>query len=254
MQVYKSIETWRKARQQLSSGPLGFVPTMGALHAGHMKLVERSIQENKHTLVSIFINPTQFDNNADLQHYPKTLDADIKLLEEAGVHTLIMPNASEIYADDYRFILRENALSKQLCGQHRPGHFDGVLTVVLKLFNLVQPNKAYFGKKDFQQYLLIKDMAEALFLDIEIIGCETVRAKDGLALSSRNTKLSIAERQKASLLYERLRASKPIDDIAGALEKDGFKIDYVEEHADRRFAAVWLGDVRLIDNVEKHSV
>ena len=254
MQVCTSIETWRKARQKMSSAPIGFVPTMGALHAGHMKLVERSIKENAHTVVSIFINPAQFDDATDLQHYPQTLNADIKLLEEAGVNTLITPHTSEVYADNYRFSLHESGLSEKLCGKHRQGHFDGVLTVVLKLFNLVQPDSAYFGKKDFQQYLLIKEMTKALFLNIQIVGCDTVRAEDGLALSSRNTNLSPLERRKATLLYKHLNAPKSIEEIEHSLKDDGFKVDYIDEYAGRRLAAVWLGDVRLIDNVEKHSL
>ncbi|MBJ80438.1 MAG: pantoate--beta-alanine ligase [Myxococcales bacterium] len=254
MQVHKSIDSWLLARKQLGAISIGFVPTMGALHQGHLELIEQSIQNNEHTVVSIFLNPTQFNETKDFENYPQTLNEDIELLRKAGVDTLILPDADEIYADKYRFIVSEKELASKLCGKHRHGHFDGVLTVVLKLFNIVRPQRAYFGKKDFQQYLLVQEMVRALFLDIEIVGCETVRAANGLALSSRNAKLSEAQIEKATLLYRALKSEKPIPDISGELEASGFKIDYIEDYAGRRLGAVWLGDVRLIDNVEKHSL
>ena len=254
MQIYKHIDAWQNFRQQLSCTHLGFVPTMGALHAGHMKLIKRCRQENAHVAVSIFLNPTQFDQSKDLETYPQTLQADIELLQNAGVDSLILPDTTQMYADNYRFALHEKDFSTKLCGMQRIGHFDGVLTVVLKLFNLVRPHRAYFGKKDFQQYLIIKDMVEALFLNIEIIGCETVRDKDGLALSSRNQKLSTTQRKQATLLYEYLQKNAPLEEIENSLKEKGFNVDYIEELEGRRFAAAWLGEIRLIDNVEKHSL
>src|ERR1700677_3344315 len=168
--VFESIRDWQKLRGSSNFGfrTLGFVPTMGALHEGHLSLVRRSKAENDRTLVSIFINPTQFDDANDFKNYPKTLPEDLKILEEAGVDYVLLPNEKEIYQDKYRFQVSESEVSQTLCGRFRPGHFQGVLTVVLKLLNIADSHRAYFGEKDFQQYLLIKEMADAFFLKPQI--------------------------------------------------------------------------------------
>ena len=229
---------------------IGFVPTMGALHAGHLSLVDRARRENDVVAVSIFVNPTQFDDEGDLEAYPRSLESDRRLLDGAGAHLLFLPPADHLYADGYRFKVSEGSLSRELEGAHRPGHFDGVLTVVLKLLGLVGADRAYFGEKDWQQYLLIRDMARAFFLDTRIVPCPSVREEDGLAMSSRNARLTPEDRQRAPALHRILRGEGSADKKRTRLEQAGFSVDYVERRGDRLLAAVTLGEVRLIDNVE----
>lgn len=250
--VFHEISDWISNRNPLLAGKtLGFVPTMGALHAGHLSLVERSKRENDLTLVSIFVNPTQFNDPKDLEKYPRTFEADLELLKQAGVDFVIYPQASKLYPDGYRYRIQENELSRLLCGAHRPGHFDGVLSIVMKLLNLAQADRAYFGEKDYQQYLLIQGMAEAFFLDTKIIGCPTLRENDHLAMSSRNTLLNPEERKKAALFPKILHSpTQSLDQLRAQLTEAGFIVDYVEERFGRRFGAVKLGSVRLIDNVK----
>ncbi len=233
-----------------SGESLGFIPTMGALHDGHLSLVKKSLKENNKTIVSIFVNPTQFNNPNDLAGYPSTIERDKNLLKQIGCDYLITPCFEEIYPDNYQFKILEESISKNLCGKVREGHFDGVLTIVMKLLNIVNADKAYFGEKDFQQYLLIKKMAEAFFIPTQIIGCETIRETDGLAMSSRNLLLSKENRHLAPQLYKTLRESSSTETAKKTLENLDFDIDYIEEKFNRRFGAVFLGKVRLIDNVE----
>lgn len=239
--------SWRKS---LGSASVGFVPTMGALHAGHESLLKKSKSENEFNVLSIFVNPTQFNNANDLEKYPATWDQDLKMAEAVGVDAVFYPNYASIYPDDYKFKVSENDFSNKFCGAHRPGHFDGVLSVVLKLFQIVNPDKAYFGEKDFQQLTLIQGMVKAFFLPIEIVPVPTLREKDGLAMSSRNVRLSAQDREKAPLIYKALRESKSAAEASAKLSQSGFKVDYVEDIQNRRLAAASLGEVRLIDNVE----
>jgi pantoate--beta-alanine ligase len=251
--VFRDLATWSAERDRLDFGrperaTLGFVPTMGALHAGHLSLVERSRKENDFTLVSIFVNPTQFNDPKDLEKYPRTFENDLQILEAAGADFLLYPDFNSLYPDHYRYKLQENEVSRSLCGAHRPGHFDGVLSVVMKLFNIARADRAYFGEKDYQQLLLIQGMAEAFFMKTQVIGCTTVREKDELAMSSRNTLLTPAERKQAALFPEILSAAGSLDSIRSQLTQAGFEVDYIEEKFGRRFGAVRLGSVRLIDN------
>src|SRR5712675_1919137 len=184
------------ARQALAEGrPVGFVPTMGALHEGHMSLVRAALAECQPVIASIFVNPTQFVPGEDLQKYPRTFDADRRRLEEAGVSYLFAPEAAEMYPQGFRTWVNVEGLSERLEGRVRPGHFRGVTTVVLKLLEIVQPRKAFFGRKDAQQARLIQQMARDLHLDTEIIVCPIVREADGLAMSSRNAYLNPEERR-----------------------------------------------------------
>ncbi len=249
--IFECLEEWQQTRKKLASNKntLGFVPTMGNLHAGHASLLHRAKTENQFSLLTIFVNPTQFDNKQDLTHYPRTLEADIKLAQDIGVDFLLLPNAEQLYADDYRFRVSENDFSKKLCGEFRQGHFDGVLTVVLKLLMLAKATRAYFGEKDWQQLQLIRDMVAAFFIDTDIIACPTIRDTDGLALSSRNSRLSPMERQLASHFPRLLKSKQPVDIIRQELEKLGFTVDYVLDLQMRRLAAVRIGHVRLIDNI-----
>jgi pantoate--beta-alanine ligase len=249
---YSDVAAWRRARSSLG-GRIGFVPTMGALHRGHASLIERSIAECDHTVLSIYVNPTQFNNPLDLAHYPRTLEADLATARELGVDSVLTPDYAALYPDDFRYRVEENELSSQLCGAHRPGHFTGVLTVVMKLLNLVRPTRAYFGEKDYQQFLLVRDMCQAFFLDVEIVPCATHREADGLAMSSRNALLDPAGRALAPTFARLLRGTEPDTAIARALEAAGFGVDYVESRDGRRFGAVVVRsggrEVRLIDNV-----
>jgi pantoate--beta-alanine ligase len=257
---------------------IGFVPTMGALHQGHLSLIECSKAETDLTVCSIFVNPIQFNNKSDLEKYPRNVADDCSKLEKAGCDVVFLPEAEEMYPGGATELIQVDfgSLDKVLEGKHRPGHFNGVAIVVKKLFDIVQPNKAYFGKKDFQQLLIVKSMVEQLKLPLEIVSCPIVREADGLAMSSRNMRLTIGERQVAPRIYEVL---SKMQGIAGTMsiaalkkwairkieEAVPLKVEYLEI-ADTAtlnpviskrgkkdiviLTAVYLGDIRLIDNVE----
>lgn len=249
MNIVTKMSEWQRIRQNLAGKSIGFVPTMGHLHAGHLSLCRRARAENARVVVSIFVNPTQFNQASDFELYPRTAEQDAALLAAEQVDYLFLPDAQEIYHDAYQIQITENTLSLELEGVHRPGHFNGMLTVVLKLLNSVQPARAYFGEKDYQQLLLIKKMVSALFLPLDIVSCETVRAEDGLAFSSRNSRLNAAQRQKAANFPQFLHSKLHPEKITAALQALGFKVDYIVDQWQRRLGAVWLDDVRLIDNV-----
>ena len=234
--ILRTVQELQKWRRQIVDKSVGFVPTMGALHEGHATLLRRSVTESDLTVLSVFVNPTQFNNLA--------------LADREKVDVIFAPEKSEMYPDNYRFKLTENSFSLLLCGKDRPGHFDGVLSVVLKLFNLVQPTKAYFGEKDYQQFSLIRDMTSALFLPVEIVPVPTVREADGLAMSSRNVRLTLSEREKVPLIYKTISSAPSANAAADILSAAGWKVDYVADIDGRRFAAVNVGAVRLIDNVQ----
>lgn len=246
--VIRTPEEWQRVRQALS-GPVGFVPTMGALHEGHLSLFRRARTQCETVVGSVFVNPTQFDDAGDLERYPRDLAADLALLEPEGVDVLLTPSAQALYPDGYRYRVSENELSRVLCGAARPGHFDGVLTVVMRLLNLVRPERAYFGEKDYQQLLLIQGMVDAFFMDVEIVPCPIVRDPDGVALSSRNALLDPEGRRKAANFARILREGPDARSVREALQAAGIDVDYVDERVGRRFGAVLIGDVRLIDNV-----
>jgi len=250
MGVYQDLAAWREARRgpDFAGRSIGLVPTMGALHAGHRALLARARNENDRVVLSIFVNPTQFNDPADLQKYPRSLDADLALA--GGLATdVIVPAAGELYPDDYRFRVTEQDLSRKWEGAHRPGHFDGVLTVVLKLLNLVRPDRSYFGEKDWQQLQLVRGMVQALFLPGEIVACPTVREDNGVALSSRNARLSASGRAWARMFPRILRELPDARAAAAALHEAGFKVDYVTDCDGVRLGAVRIENVRLIDNV-----
>lgn len=249
--IYRDPDAVRaeRARQLRAGTTLGLVPTMGALHEGHLSLVRRSRAENDRTLVTIFVNPTQFDDPDDLAQYPRTLEDDLRMLTSAGADYAFVPREEDLYADGYRYRVTETAFSKELEGAHRPGHFDAVLTVVLKLLQIASADRAYFGEKDWQQLELVRGMASAFFLPTAIVGCPIVREPDGLALSSRNRRLTPDDREKAPAFHRILASSRTAEAAACDLQKAGFVVDYVEDRGDRRLGAVRLGGVRLIDNV-----
>ena len=269
----KQLATWRQAGERIA-----FVPTMGNLHAGHLQLVKKAKASAQKTVVSIFVNPMQFGEGEDFGNYPRTLEQDRVSLMQEGVDLLFVPPVEEIYAQNLEQTTRVEVpgLSDILCGSHRPGHFVGVTTVVVKLFNMVQPDIAVFGKKDYQQLFLIKRMVEDLAMPIEIIGVETMREPSGLAMSSRNGYLTNEEQERAAGLYASLChiAAQIKDGEANfkhlqqqaviQLKEHGFAPDYVEirkredlsvptVHNDQPLvvlAAAQLGAARLIDNLE----
>ena len=270
MKILKTPKEAQKYRNSLK-GSIGFVPTMGALHEGHLSLIKKAREENDYVIVSIFVNPTQFLPGEDLDKYPRKLEADFEICKRAGVDAVFTPNTENMYSDDEILIKAPKIKGYILEGFFRPGHFDGVLQVVNKLFNIIKPTKAYFGKKDAQQLYLIKQMVKNFFFDIEIIPVDTVREKDGLALSSRNVYLSPQEKKRALSISKALkRAAKlssktqNIEDIKQEMEKilDVDKLQYIA-FVDRDFnyidkiipgntiilIAAYIGNTRLIDNI-----
>lgn len=250
--VIKDLNNWNKIRRGklFVVKTIGLVPTMGALHKGHIALIQKSIKQNDITVVTIFVNPTQFNKQEDLKKYPNQIENDLKILDELKVDFLLNPEYTDIYPDNYKYKVVESDFSQLLCGKFRPGHFDGVLTVVLKLLNIVKADRAYFGEKDYQQLELIQGMVKAFFINTKIISVPTVRTKEGLALSSRNIRLSDKERTLAIEFPKLLSSSLSVDKIKSKLLSKGFKVEYVEKINNRRFGAVYLGNVRLIDNVK----
>jgi pantoate--beta-alanine ligase len=273
MTIVHTIDALRKARQQ-HTGTIGFVPTMGALHEGHLSLIKHARSQNDTVIVSIFVNPTQFLEGEDLESYPRREEADAKLCEIAGVDILFMPTVDQMYSTDELCIGAPARRGYILEGAKRPGHFDGMLQIVMKLLNLTGATRAYFGKKDAQQLALIEQMVRDYFLPVEIVPCDIVRDSDGLALSSRNAYLSPAERQRALCLS---RALKKGSDLIGAGERDPRTIEaamlaILRADADRveyavavsrsfepierieigdtiLLVAAWVGKPRLIDNL-----
>lgn len=248
-----TVAEWRSMLADLRQRErtIGFVPTMGALHEGHASLFRRARQQHDIVLASVFVNPTQFDEAHDFEKYPRTLDRDSEIMDAAGVDVVFAPSVAEMYPNGIRYAVNENEFSRELCGAHRPGHFSGMLTVVLKLLQIAGADAAYFGEKDYQQLLLVRGLGESFFIPTEIVGCPTVREPDGLALSSRNARLSPAERALAPKFHAALVSAPTPQQAREELEAAGFIVDYVEERDARRFGAVRLGQTRLIDNVPR---
>lgn len=275
MKVFESVKELRAELDKAEQSGIGFVPTMGALHAGHRSLVERARRENGTVVVSVFVNPTQFNDKNDLKHYPRTPEADARLLEEAGADFVLMPTVEEIYPQPDTRQFDFGLIDKVMEGATRPGHFNGVAQVVSRLFDIVRPARAYFGEKDFQQIAVIKSMVAQLALPIEIVECAIVRGEDGLALSSRNTLLDAAHRAAAPHIYATLRAAvTQSQEMAPARLKEWvtaevernplLKVIYYQSVDARTLQevatwddspriqgciAVQAGDIRLIDNI-----
>ena len=268
-EVRLKVKEWRK--EGLS---VGLVPTMGYLHEGHQSLIEKSVEQNDRTVVSVFVNPIQFGPKEDLATYPRDLDRDAKLCGETGADLIFHPEPSDMYADDFCTFIDMDRVTKNLCGKTRPTHFRGVCTVCGKLFHIVGPDRAYFGQKDAQQLAVIRRMVRDLNFDLEIVGCPIVREEDGLAKSSRNTYLSPAERQAATILYRALTEGREQikngetnttvikETVRARIDSEPLaEIDYVEVvnpdsiepvekiHGPVLIAiAVYIGETRLIDN------
>lgn len=275
VEVAETLSSLREhlARHRRAGRRIGFVPTMGNLHRGHLSLIEVARERAEATVASIFVNPTQFGPGEDYDAYPRTFEADRAALEAAGCDLIWAPSVAVMYPFEEPCMLRApQCLADRLCGRSRPGHFDGVVSVVLRLFNQVSPDLAVFGEKDFQQLLIIRQMVRDLSLPIEIVGAPIVRESDGLAMSSRNAYLSESERRVAPMLHrvlvetaEKLSRRGDFEVLRAAafetLEQAGFRPDYFEwrcaddlglpkaDRPGRLFGAAWLGPARLIDNV-----
>lgn len=234
---------------RLQRQSVGFIPTMGALHEGHLSLIRQARKECDVVIVSVFVNPTQFNNLEDFAKYPNTLTEDLALLKHENVDIAFTPTSDSMYADGKKYFVSETSHHNELCGRTRPGHFNGVLTVVMKLLNLTNADKVYMGEKDFQQLHLIQEMTKAFFMPMEIIACPTVRDEHGLALSSRNKRLSANGLERARFFAKAIKTQATLSEISELLEKNEIRVDYLEEKYGRRFAAVFIEDVRLIDNV-----
>ena len=272
VELREQVNAWRNAGETIA-----FVPTMGNLHAGHLRLIDVAREHGSRVVASIFVNPLQFVPGTDFEDYPRTLESDFQKLENQGADLLFSPNVNEIYGDDGKSITRVEVkeVSDMMCGYYRPGHFFGVTTVVAKLFNLVQPQVAVFGEKDFQQLYIIRQMVKDLGFPVEIVGVPTMREEDGLAMSSRNQYLSDDERVIAGQIYETMlevKAKVEAKDLSfnliethatQRLQSAGFRPEYLsirqssdlkpgQPDADhlRVFVAAWLGEARLIDNLE----
>jgi pantoate--beta-alanine ligase len=280
MKILKKISECRKAVETARKQGLttGLVPTMGYLHEGHLSLVEAAGKQCQKIFLSIFVNPIQFGPGEDLQRYPRDLERDIDLAGKNGVDYVFYPEEGQMYGKDHLTYVNVERLAETMCGAHRPGHFRGVATVVLKLFNIIPAHRAYFGRKDYQQLVIIRKMAEDLNVDIEIIDCPTVRERNGLALSSRNKYLSARERENASVIYRVLKDSEE-KLLSGKKDPETIKKEALEEFRDSPYikkteyfdirdaatleevkTAAWTGDIviaaavtigrtRLIDNV-----
>ncbi len=283
MKQFSLIKDLRKelSKERKKGKTIGFVPTMGALHEGHLSLLNRSKAENDITVCSIFVNPVQFNNKNDLELYPRNLAQDLKILEKTGCDLTFAPEVIEMYPEGLpdHFTIDFGYLERTLEGKFRQGHFKGVAIVVKKLLDIVEPHKAYFGKKDYQQLLIIRQLAARLQLPVEIIACETMREPDGLAMSSRNLRLTIGERKIAPVIYEVLSYVKDNSGIMSvkklknwAIKKiqknPGLIVEYFEiadnetllpivkwDQKEKAIActSIYLGDVRLIDNIELFS-
>jgi pantoate--beta-alanine ligase len=230
---------------------VGFVPTMGALHVGHGSLVERSKRENDITVVSIFVNPTQFNCSSDYSNYPNTIESDLAQLEALGVDYVFLPTETTMYPDKKSFVVTvNNECSQQLEGCARPGHFNGVMTVVLKLLNIIDATRAYFGEKDYQQLSLVRSLVEAFFLSVEIIGCPTVRLPSKLPYSSRNARLSDEKKEQADKAAKIIHATtyETLEQSKAQLASLGIVVDYLSSIENRIFSAIKIGNIRLIDN------
>ena len=257
MKIFKQIKLWKDYRLTLTpNNSLGVVMTMGSLHQGHLSLIKQSQKDNDYTLVTIFVNQAQFSNKNDFITYPNNLPKDIVFLKNYGVDFLLAPYQSEIYQDNYSYQINEKKFSQILCGRSRPGHFNAVLTIVMKFLQLAQAHRAYFGEKDYQQAQLIQGMAKAFFISTKIISCPIIRDKNGLAYSSRNVKLTDLELKKANKFSKIISKRQTLEEVKESLINENINIDYLEDHYSRRFAAVTINNIRLIDNVvlDKNSL
>lgn len=277
MKIYTSVEDFQKFRETESViSKIGFVPTMGALHEGHLALVKRSVSENELTIVSIFVNPKQFNDKSDFNNYPVTISEDLEMLKKVHCDVVFMPNADDIYKDYFGYKIDFDGLDEIYEGEFRPGHFQGVVDIVYRLFDIVKPNNSYFGEKDFQQLAIIKLMVKRAEMSVNVVPCKIVREESGLAMSSRNQRLSVTQRISAAKIYQilnevtlKISSKNNPEDISVYIENEINKVEdlkteyvvfcdpdslvkveeFVENSEVRLCLAVWCGKIRLIDNI-----
>lgn len=275
--VFRMINNMKEFSEEArnSGKTIGLIPTMGCLHDGHLSLIRQAKQENDIVILSIYVNPTQFSQGEDFEKYPRNFENDKKLAQRAGVNIIFYPMTDQLYPEGLTMINYATPVFLKLCGITRPTHFQGVCTIVSKLFDVIHPTKAYFGRKDYQQYAIIKQMCSDLRYNIDVVGCPTVREEDGLAMSSRNTYLTSQEREKALCLYDALNTARELifsgekdiqtikDEIIEILSDDNeIKIDYIAVVDKNTFdnvdvirngiiicIAIFVGNTRLIDNL-----
>lgn len=250
----RDMKSWANEAQGQNLA-IGFVPTMGYLHDGHMSLVQRARSENGLVVASIFVNPTQFGPNEDLELYPRDTEGDEQKLQAAGVDALFFPDSIQLYGPAYQTYVNVENVSLPLCGSSRPGHFKGVATIVLKLFNIIKPTRAYFGQKDFQQLQVIRRMVSDLNVDVSVIGCPTVRETDGLAMSSRNSYLHVSERKQAVVLNQSLLLAKSMFD-AGEISSSSILeavVNRISREPDARIDYVRIVDSETLSDVDQAS-
>lgn len=280
MQIFESSAALQKQILELKNGSkkikIGFVPTMGALHNGHLSLIKMALQSCDYVVCSIFVNPTQFNDKKDLEKYPRTLDSDLNMLKSAGCHAVFVPSESEVYPDDFKpenYFIEFDGLDQIMEGKFRPGHFKGVAMVVERLFQLVTPDQAFFGYKDFQQVAIIRKMVQKRDLSVQITGAPIIRESSGLAMSSRNQRLSETEKKKALIIHQTLLLGKEMasseksvnaikNQMLANFENSDLQLEYidiVDENSLEELTminsnaicciAAWCGDIRLIDNM-----
>ncbi|NKB47178.1 MAG: pantoate--beta-alanine ligase [Legionellales bacterium] len=247
-EMITSMIQWQTMRAQCNAS-LGFVPTMGNFHAGHLALMQQARQTNEQVVVSVFVNPLQFNDPNDYLHYPRTLTEDFQMATQQGVDYLFAPTHDQLYPKNMMYRIEEQDVSQLLEGAHRPGHFAGMLTIVMKLLQIIKPQRAYFGEKDYQQLQLVRGLVQAFFLETDIVGCPTVRDDSGLPLSSRNRRLSPAgltvARQFAQMFHQPM---KPLLQIKQQLQALPMELEYLIEYEQRRWVATRIEGTRLIDN------
>ena len=229
--------------------PIGLVPTMGYLHQGHGALLQSARADNKTVIMTLFVNPAQFNESNDFQSYPRDEVRDLALAKNQGADAVWLPEVEAIYPKGDSFSLIEHQHNLRMEGLYRPGHFHGVATVILKLCQLVKPQRIYMGEKDYQQLQLVEDLARCFFLPIHVVGVPTQREVSGLAMSSRNARLTDSQKDQAAAIYQAITFQPTSEKAKHHLLDQGFDVDYVEDYQGRRFVAAWLGGVRLIDNV-----
>ena len=277
MHIYTDLDGITKhLKSEIIRGKaIGFVPTMGALHAGHLSLLKKGLETCELMVVSIFVNPTQFNNPEDLENYPRTIEQDLEMLKKASCDIVFLPDVKTIYPDHYKDIdINISPIDQIMEGKYRPGHFHGVLNVVYRFFEIIQPNKAFFGRKDLQQVAIVKKMVKTLGLPIEVVACDTLRQENGLAMSSRNARLTDKQKEEASAIYKTLVFGKKLAKLYSPAETLTFMLDYFN-HFDLKLEyleiidsttflpltdywvsgasaciAAYSGEVRLIDNME----
>ena len=254
MKIIKNLADFIKWRKQIKHEEIGLVHTMGNLHDGHISLIKQAQKKSDIIILTIFINPTQFDSRQDYINYPRTIEKDITIAKNNSVDVLFLPKENEIYPDQYTYQINTTTeISKIMEGKSRPGHFSGMMSVVLKVLILCRATRSYYSEKDYQQLELIKQLSNSFLIQTKIISCPIIRLPSGLPLSSRNNRLSKKQLAIAEYSAQKCRESIEINQLIKLLESQNIKVDYIQDINNRRFTALYIGEVRLIDNFTLHA-